>query len=249
MMNAIDFLKLDERTISKLAENFGLDYNRLNGDTILSKANALFYYLKNANLMDKVESVVNKSMVGISYCSKNRGVVFQVVELLKEMHYDVFIDRDNIQETGWLIDTFEEQLARQKNLLLFISCGYLKSIHCMHELYSCYSYNRSDRNEFYKHIIPVAVDKTIFNNKCINRLQKYWLKRVEDKSLETNEMKGVRRGLLFRELVEYENICHEFTNILFMVKNLNMIVVEKGQEMDLVAKSIIHRIELREAKS
>ena len=47
MMNAIDFLKLDERTISKLAENFGLDYNRLNGDTVLSKANALFYYLKN----------------------------------------------------------------------------------------------------------------------------------------------------------------------------------------------------------
>ena len=249
MMKAIDFLKLDERTINKLAKNYGLEYSRLNGDTVSSKANALFYYLKSANLLEKAEAIVNKSVVGISYCSQNSDIVYPVVELLKEKQYEVFIDRDNIHETGWLIETFERQLARQKNLLLFISSGYLKSFHCMYELYNCYCYNRSDRNEFYKHIIPIAVDKTIFNSKCINRLQRYWQKQVEDKRRETYEMKGIRMGLLHEEFDKYEAICCEFTNILLMVKNMSMIVMEIEQGIDPVAKSIIQRIELREAKS
>ena len=129
-----DFRQLNIDVIRGLCDAIGIKYEYLKGKDAETKKMTLYNIILKS-YQNEVISFLNNTTIGVSYSSVNKDVMQSICNYLSMHNHLIYTDQTNISDTKGIINAFERKLAQQNVFIALISTDYLKSEHCMYELY------------------------------------------------------------------------------------------------------------------
>lgn len=233
--NFEDFRRLDFEAIKGLCNVIGLRYEYLKGKDSEAKKMTLYNIVRDSYREEAI-SFLNNTTVGISYSSVNKGIMLSICESLEKYNYHIYTDLTNISDTKGIITEFERKLAQQDVFLVFVSTDYLKSEHCMYELYYNYVYNRQNIDNIVYHTIPLWIKGSDLGDDAVLKLHKSWKEKKDDLNKLFNELHDVNRQALSERIGRVDNIYFHFTEIVNTLKNISMVIVDPNNVQECIPK-------------
>lgn len=233
--NFEDFRQLGIETIKGLCNIIGLRYEYLKGKDSEAKKMTLYNIIR-CFYREEAISFLNNTTFGISYSSVNEDIMLSICENLEKYNHRIYTDLTNISDTNGIISEFERKLAQQDVFLALVSTDYLKSEHCMYELYYNYIYNRQNIVNIVYHTIPLWIKGTDLKDEAILKLHKLWKEKKDDLNKLFNELHDVNKLALGERIGRVDNIYFHFTEIVNTLKNISMVIVDPNNVQECIPK-------------
>lgn len=239
--NFNNFRHLNIETIKGLCNVIGLQYEYLKGKNAEMKKMTLFNIIR-SSYREEAISFLNDTTVGISYSSVNKDVMLAICKNLENSNRHIYTDVTNISDTKFIIDAFERKLAQQDVFLVLISTDYLKSEHCMYELYYNYVYNKQSIEGIVNRTIPLWIKGTDLGDDAVLKLQKVWKEKKNDLNNLFNELYDVNKQALGERIGRVDSIYFHFTEIVSTLKNISMVIVDPDNIQESIP-NLLQRID------
>lgn len=233
--NFEDFKQLNIDTIKGLSNAIGLKYEYLKGKDSDAKKITLYNVIQESYREEAV-SFLNNTTIGISYSSVNKDVMLSICNSLERCNHRIYTDLTNISDTKGIISAFERKLAWQDVLLVLVSTDYLKSEHCMYELYYNYVYNRQNIDNIVYHTIPLWIKGTDLGDNAVLKLHKSWKEKKDELNELFNVLHDVNKLSLGGRIGRVDNIYFHFTEIVNTLKNISMVIVDPDNVQECLPK-------------
>lgn len=233
--NFEDFRQLDIESIKGLCNVIGLRYEYLKGNDSEAKKMTLHNIIQDSYREEAV-SFLNNTTVGISYSSVNKNIMLSICESLEKYNYRIYTDLTNISDTKGIITEFERKLAQQDVFLVLVSTDYLKSEHCMYELYYNYIYNRQNIDNIVRQTIPLWIKGTDLGDDAIIELHKFWKELKKKLNKQFNTLHDVNKLFLGERIGRVDNIYFHFTEIVNRLKDISMVMVDPNNIQECIPK-------------
>lgn len=239
--NFEDFRLLGIEAIKGLCNVIGLRYEYLRGEDSEAKKMTLYNIIQ-ASYREEALFFLNNATVGISYSSVNKDIMLSICESLERYNHRIYTDLRNIADTRGIITAFEQKLAQQDVFLVLVSTDYLKSEHCMYELFYNYVHNRQNIDCIVRHTIPLWIEGTDLGDDAVNELQKSWEKKKSDLEKLFNKLYNVNRQSLSERVTRVGEINYHFTQIVNTLKNISMVIVDPENVQECIPQ-LLKKIE------
>lgn len=233
--NFEDFRQLGIEAVKGLCNVIGLRYEYLKGMNSDAKKVTLYNIIRDSYREEAI-SFLNNTTVGISYSSVNKGIMLSICENLEKYNHRIYTDLTNISDTKGIISAFERKLAQQNVFLVLVSTDYLKSEHCMFELYYNYVYNRQNIDNIVDHTIPLWIKGTDLGDDAVLQLHKSWRKKKDDLNSLFNELYDVNKQTLGERIGRVDNIYFHFTEIVNTLKDISMLIINPDNIQGCIPK-------------
>ena len=231
--NFEDFRQLDIESIKGLCNVIGLRYEYLKGNNSEAKKMTLHNIIQDSYREEAV-SFLNNTTVGISYSSVNKNIMLSICESLEKYNYRIYTDLTNISDTKGIITEFERKLAQQDVFLVLVSTDYLKSEHCMYELYYNYIYNRQNIDNIVRQTIPLWIKGIDLGDDAIIELHKFWKELKKKLNKQFNTLHDVNKLFLGERIGRVDNIYFHFTEIVNRLKDISMVTVDPNNLQECI---------------
>lgn len=233
--NFEDFRRLDIEAIEGLCNAIGLRYEYLKGKDSEAKKITLHNIIRDSYREEAI-SFLNNTTVGISYSSVNKDIMLSIRKNLEKHNHRIYTDLTNISDTKGIITAFERKLAQQDVFLVLVSTDYLKSEHCMYELYYNYVYNRQNIENIVQQTIPLWINGTDLGDNAIIELYKFWKEQKKKLNKQFNTLHDVNKLFLGERIGRVDNIYFHFTEIVNRLKDISMVIVNPNNVQECFSK-------------
>ncbi len=171
-------------------------------------------------------------------CDTNKSAFTEhlLCESLEKYNYRIYTDLTNISDTKGIITEFERKLAQQDVFLVLVSTDYLKSEHCMYELYYNYIYNRQNIDNIVRQTIPLWIKGTDLGDDAIIELHKFWKEQKKKLNKQFNTLHDVNKLFLGERIGRVDNIYFHFTEIVNRLKDISMVMVDPNNVQECIPK-------------
>lgn len=228
-----DFRHLDIEAIEGLCNVIGLRYEYLKGKDSEAKKMTLHNIIRDSYREEAI-SFLDNTTVGISYSSVNKDIMLSICKNLEKYNHRIYTDLTNISDTKGIITSFERKLAQQDVFLVLVSTGYLKSEHCMYELYYNYVYNRQNIENIVLQTIPLWIKGTDLGDDAIIELYKFWKEQKRKLNKQFNTLHDVNKLFLGERIGRVDNIYFHFTEIVNRLKDISMVMVDPNNVQECI---------------
>lgn len=231
--NFEDFRQLDIEAIEGLCNVIGLRYEYLKGKDSEAKKMTLHNIIRDSYREEAI-SFLNNTTVGISYSSVNKDIMLSICESLEKYNHRIYTDLTNISDTKGIITAFERKLAQQDVFLVLVSTDYLKSEHCMYELYYNYVYNRQNIENIVQQTIPLWIKGTDLGDDNIMKINTSWEEKKDELIKSFNKLRNVNKQSLGERIGRVDNIYFHFTEIVNRLKDISMVMVDPNNVQECI---------------
>ncbi len=226
-----------QKTIQIAGCSIKIDYKGLHNSEKKALLDYFIKRLENENL--KLEDVIMKKTIFLSYAHADKNIAKRIDSMLSELGYDVYRDEKKVDKWDDL-QAYMKSIRKQDYALFLISDNFLHSINCLYEIMQF----MKDEN-YRDRCLPIAIDFSKAEkdlrrsqNKTINMFDTYyWIDIVqywEEYAVDLDKkLKGIKRenagefDLKYRMINGLPQTVSEFFANSFNYKNLVTIDPEK----------------------